>query len=148
MAENLILTNIMTNMTATTSSLSESFFEAVLKRLDALGYLVTDEDVWLICFSAQKVENKIRNSCNTTTVPDGLFFDAVDMVCGEFLFTKKKTGKLVGFDFGAAVKQIQEGDTNITFIDGLSVEQQFETILGEMMICGEKQFVSFRKMSW
>ena len=87
-----VLANILTIMTKT--SLSAPFYEAVLKRLVSLGYNLKTDDGWMICFALQKVENHIKNSCNTTSVPDGLFNVAVDMVCGEFIFTKKQTGKL------------------------------------------------------
>lgn len=143
-----ILTSIMTIMTSTTSSLSESFFESVLKRLDVLGYTVTQDDVWVLCFTAQQVESKVKSSCNTIIVPEGLFFDTVDMVCGEFLFMKKKTGKLVGFDFGTAVKQIQEGDTSMTFVDGLTAEQQFEAVIESLKTKADGQAVSFRRLAW
>ena len=143
-----ILTKIMAIMATTNSSLEESFFEAVLQRLDSLGYTAIDGDELLICFSAQKVENNIKNSCNVLLIPDGLFNVAVDMVYGDFLSTKKGLGGLTGFDFGVAVKSIQEGDTNITFVDGLSAEQQFDKIIGDLRSPGESKFVSFRKMKW
>ena len=143
-----IKTEIMTIMTTTTSNLEEPFFEAVLQRLVDLGYVVTGDDAWLIAFSTQKVENEVRNSCNVLSIPDGLFHVAVDIVCGDFLSTKKGMGGLTGFDFGAAIKQIQEGDTNITFVDGLSAEQQFDKVMNDLKNSGRSQFVSFRKMKW
>ena len=120
-----ILANIRTIMENT--SLSESFYEAVLKRLVSFGYDLKEDDDWSICFATQKVENHIKNSCNTTSIPDGLFNEAVDMICGNFLFTKKSTGGLTmnDLDLSAAIKQISEGDTSITFADGASDEEKF-----------------------
>lgn len=145
-----VLTNIMAIMV--NSSLAESFFTAVLQRLESLGYTVQDADGWMIGFFVQKVENHIKNSCNTTSVPDGLKYTAVDMVCGEFLFALKQTGKLnETFDLDAAVKQVQAGDTNVTFAigDGSNTpEQRLNNLLAYLMTKGEGDFVCYRKIKW
>lgn len=150
--ENLqtVLTNIMTILG--NSSLDEQFIELVLKRLESLGYTIQDGDGWMIGFSVQKVENHIKNSCNTTSIPDGLKYTAVDMVCGEFLFALKQTGKLNEiFDLDAAVKQVQAGDTNVTFAmgDGSNTpEQRLNNLLAYLMTKGEGDFVCYRKIKW
>lgn len=144
-----VLTNIMTIMVS--SSLEESFFTAVLQRLESLGYTVQDADSWMICFTAQKVENHIKSSCNTTLIPDGLYQVAVDEVCGEFLFSKKQSGQLTGFDVSAAVKQVQTGDTNITFAIGqgsMTPEQRLDSLIAYLMTRGEGDFVCYRKIKW
>lgn len=144
---NKVLANILTVMTKT--SLSESFYEAVLKRLVSFGYTLKEDDSWLICFSMQKVENHIKNSCNTTDVPDGLFNVAVDMVCGEFLFTKKQTGQLeiADLDFDGAFTSIKEGDTQVNF-GGSSDEEKFDQMVNYLLHHGEGDFVCYRKIRW
>lgn len=143
-----VLANILTIMTNT--SLSESFFEAVLKRLVSFGYDLKEDDGWMICFAMQKVENHIKNSCNTTSVPDGLFNVAVDMVCGEFLFTKKQTGKLelTDLDLDGAIASISEGDTSVQFASGSSDEDKFNSFLDYLLHNGEGDFVCYRKLKW
>lgn len=142
-----VLANILTVMTKT--SLSESFYEAVLKRLVSFGYTLKEDDSWLICFAMQKVENHIKNSCNTTDVPDGLFNVAVDMVCGEFLFTKKQTGQLeiADLDFDGAFTSIKEGDTQVNF-GGSSDEDKFNQMINYLLHNGEGDFVCYRKIKW
>lgn len=144
---NKVLANILTVMNNT--SLSESFFEAVLKRLVSFGYTLKEDDSWLICFAMQKVENHIKNSCNTTDVPDGLFNVAVDMVCGEFLFTKKQTGQLeiADLDFDGAFTSIKEGDTQVNF-GGSSDEEKFDQMVNYLLHHGEGDFVCYRKIRW
>jgi hypothetical protein len=143
-----ILANIPTIMTKT--SLTESFYEAVLNRLVSFGYELKEDDAWVLCFTMQKVENHILNSCNITFVPDGLFHSAVDMVCGEFLFGKNQTGQLdiATLDLTGAVKQISEGDTTVTFGDGVSDQDKFNSIVNYLMTKGEGDFVCFRKLKW
>lgn len=144
----IILADILTIMTNT--SLTESFYEAVLKRLISLGYVPKEYDAWMLCFSIQKVENHIKNSCNTTSIPDGLFNVAVDMVCGEFLFAKKQTGtlELDEIDLTGAIKSIFEGDTTVQFVEGSSDEERFNSLLNYLLHKGDGDFVCYRKLKW
>ena len=143
-----ILANIKTIMTNT--SLSESFVEVVLKRLVSFGYELKEDDGWVICFAIQKVENHIKNSCNTTDVPVGLFHVAVDMVCGEFLFAKKQSGKLelADLDLDGAITQIHEGDTTVQFGNVSSSEDKFDELLNNLLHNGEGDFVCYRRLKW
>ena len=143
-----VLANILTIMTNT--SLSEPFYKAVLKRLASFGYRLKESDSWAVCFAIQKVENQIKNSCNTTSIPDGLFNVAVDMVCGEFLFTKKQTGQLelADLDLDGAITQIHEGDVTVQFAGGSSDEDKFNSFLNHLLHNGEGDFVCYRKLKW
>ena len=142
-----VLANILTITTNT--SLSE-FYEAVLKRLVSFGYNLKEDDGWVICFATQKVENHIKNSCNTTDIPLGLFHAAVDMVCGEFLFTKKQTGKLelTDLDLNGAITQIHEGDVTVQFASGSSDEDKFNSFLNYLLHNKEGDFACYRKLKW
>jgi hypothetical protein len=143
-----VLANILTIMSKT--SLTEPFYEAVLKRLVSFGYDLKEDDSWVICFAMQKVENHIKNSCNTTSIPDGLFHVAVDMVCGEFLFNKKQTGtlELSDLDLDGAITQIHEGDVSISFANGSSDEDKFNLFLNYLLHNKEGDFVCYRKLKW
>ena len=143
-----ILANILTMMKDT--SFSESFFESVLQRLVSFGYELKEDDSWGLCFAIQKVENHIKNSCNITSVPEGLFNVAVDMVCGEYLLTKKQTGQLVlaDLDLGTVVTSIKEGDTQVNLEGGTSDEVVFTSFLNQLIHGGEGDFVCYRKMQW
>ena len=133
-----------------TSSLDESFIEAVLKRLDSFGYEIKESDAWMIGFAMQKVENTIKNECNISEIPDGLFHTAVDMSCGEFLFAKKQTGQLeIGdLDLTGAISSIKEGDTQINFDAGSSDESRFNQLVNYLMNQGEGDLICFRKIRW
>lgn len=140
-----MLTNIMTIMT--NSSLDEPFFEAVLKRLDSFGYTFNEaEDGWLLCFAAQKVENKIKNTCNILTIPDGLFNVAVDMVCGEFLFSLQQGGKLDDtFDVSAALQKVDVGDASVTFGNG---GQSLDILIATLTTGQDGELLCYRKLKW
>ena len=131
------------------SSFTEPFFNAVLQRLISLGYKIKENDDWILCFAMQNVENHIKNSCNVTSVPEGLFQIAVDRVCGEFLFTKKQTGQLdIGtLDLTGAITSISEGDTSVQF-GGESDEDKFNQLLDTFMHKGEGDFICYRRLKW
>lgn len=144
-----VLANILAIIKKDDTSPSESFVESVLKRLVSFGYELKDDDSWAVSFAIQKVENHIKNSCNTTSVPEGLFNVAVDMVCGEFLLTKRQTGQLTltDLDFGSVVTSIKEGDTQVNF-GGDSDDAVFTTFLNWLIRGGEGDLVCYRKMQW
>lgn len=127
--------------------------DTVIERLASFGYTVTEADSWVIGFLIEKVENHIKNSCNILSVPDGLYQVAVDMVVGNFLFEKKAVNadSLAGIDLSAVVKQIQEGDTNVSFAVGegsKTPEQRLDAVISWLMTYGEKDFVTYRCISW
>lgn len=132
------------------SSLTESFFNAVLQRLISLGYKLKENDDWILCFAMQTVENHIKNSCNVTSIPDELSNVAIDRVCGEFLFAKKQTGQLVieGLDLTGAIASISEGDTSVSFVSGATDDDRFNQLVNYLMTKGEGDFVCFRKLKW
>jgi len=124
--------------------------EDVTERLASFGYEVIESDSWMLGFTIQKVENHIKGQCNVSTIPEGLHEIAVDMVVGEFLLVKKSMGLLTGFDLDAAVKSIQEGDTNITFAFGsgsTTPEGRLDALIGFLMH-SEADFASFRCIRW
>ena len=142
-----ILQNIKSALAS--SLLDDVFLEDVVRRLDSFGYEVKESDAWMIGFAMQKVENHIKNECNTSEIPDGLHQSAVDMVCGEFLFSKKQTGQLeIGdLDLTGAVESIKEGDTQVNFT-GASDEDKMNAFLNFLMNEGNGDFVCYRKIRW
>lgn len=144
-----LLDNLLTIMV--NSDVSEEFLTDVLKRLQSLGYDLKEDDAWVISFSIQKVENDINNSCNTASIPDGLYYTSIDMICGQFLFGKKQSGQLDGFNLETAIRQVQTGDTNVTFSIGegsSSPEQKLDSLIHYLMSNGRGDFISYRKIKW
>lgn len=123
----------------------------VLNRLESLGYTLKESDDWMISFAAQKVENTIKNECNVTLIPDGLNNVAVDMICGEFLYSLKNSGKLEGFNLDAVLKSVQAGDTKVDFAVGQgskTPEQRLDALLSYLITYGKGEFACYRKIRW
>ena len=127
--------------------------ERVKERLQSLGYTVKDSDDIAINFAMQKVENTIKNDCNVSAIPDGLMNIAIDMVVGEFLMSKKTfaPNDLLNFNLDSAVKQIQEGDTNISFAVGegsKTDEQRLDSFIDYLLNYGRDEFITYRRFIW
>ena len=78
----------------------------------------------------------------------------MDRICGELLFSKKQTGKLNaenGFDIEVAIKQVQAGDTNVTFAVGEgseTLETKLNKLISYLMKLGEGDFICYRQLQW
>lgn len=123
------------------------------ERLQSFGYEWQTGDETILNFCVQKVENTIKNDCNTPSIPDGLVNIAVDMAVGEFLTAKKtfSPDSIAGLDLDMAVKQIQTGDTNTVFATGegsLTAEQRLNAFLNYLLTYGRDEFSCYRKIRW
>lgn len=143
-----VLSNILSNITDT--GLSEPFCEMVLKRLVSFGYFLKEDDSWELSFLMVKVENQIKNSCNTTSIPEGLFHVATDMICGEFLMNRKNSGRLElsDLDLDGAITSISEGDVSISFDTNSTDEIKFDQLINYLMTKGKGELVCFRRLKW
>lgn len=97
------------------------------------------------------VQWRIKDLTNLQEIPKGLESLAVSMAVGEYLNMKKCSGQLEGFDLEAAIKQIQEGDTNITFAvgDGSQTPEQRLTALIDYLINGRiGEIYRYRRIVW
>ncbi len=127
--------------------------DMVKERLKSFGYELQEGDESALTFVVQKVENTIRNDCNTLSIPDGLVNVAVDMAVGEFLTAKKtfSPGSISGLDLDMAVKQIQTGDTNTVFATGegsMTDEQRLNAFLNYLLTYGRDEFSCYRRLRW
>lgn len=119
--------------------------------LTALGVAGAADDP-LLDIVLNNVQWRIKNLSNLSEIPEGLESLAVSMAVGEYLNTKKCSGQLEGFDLdAAAVKSIQEGDTNITFAlgEGSSTPEQRLNSLIDYLINGRiGEIYRYRRLVW
>lgn len=127
--------------------------EKAKARLQSFGYEWKNGDEAVLAFSVQKAESTIKNDCNLSNIPEGLMNIAVDIAVGEFLMAKKTFAPkdIAGLDFGTVVKQIQTGDTNVTFAAGegsMTDEQRIDILINHLLNCGRGEFVRYRRLVW
>lgn len=119
--------------------------------LTALGVAGAADDP-LLDIALNNVQWRIKNLSNLSEIPEGLESLAVSMAVGEYLNMKKCSGQLEGFDLdAAAVKSIQEGDTNITFAlgEGSSTTEQRLNSLIDYLINGRiGEIYRYRRLVW
>lgn len=124
--------------------------EDVVVMLTALGVTGADSDP-LLDLVISNVQQRVLNLTNQSTIPEGAKSVAVYMAVGEYLNMKKAMGQLQGFDLEAAVKQIQEGDTNTVFAIGdgsMTPEQRLNGLIDHMINGRTRELYRFRKLVW
>lgn len=124
--------------------------EDVVALLDAFGVMGATDDP-LLDFIISTVTERIKNETNQPAIPEGLNRLAVEMVAGQYLSLKKGSGQLEGFDLEAAVKQIQEGDTNTVFAIGegnTTPEQRLDALINYLMNGRTREFIKYRRLVW
>lgn len=124
--------------------------EQVIAMLTALGVTGAATDP-LLDILLQNVQQRILNKTNQSVIPEGLESVAVYMAVGEYLNMKKTVGQLTGFDLDAAIKQIQEGDTNTVFAIGegsLTPEQRLNGLIDYLINGRSDELYRYRKLVW
>lgn len=124
--------------------------EEVIGLLEAMGIFVVSDDA-LLAFMVKSVTERICNETNLLVIPEGLHYAAVEMVVGEYLSLKKGSGQLDGFDLDAAIKQIQEGDTSITYAVGegsTTPEARLDGLISFLTKDRTPEFLRYRKLLW
>lgn len=125
--------------------------ENVIDRLSQLGYIASAEEYNHIEYELEKITNYTLNYCNITTVPEIVEKRLIDRVCSEFLFNKKNSGKLEGFDYETVVKEIREGDTTIKYATGQgedTPENRFDTMVKQLERGYDKWITPHRRLRW
>ena len=125
--------------------------EKVISRLDQLGYKTTPEDYNHIDFEMETVINYAKNYCNVTELPTILDNSMIDRICSYFLFNKKNSGSLEGFNYENVIKSIKEGDTTITYAVGQgedTPENRFDSFVKQLQRGFDKWLTPHRALRW
>ena len=133
---------------------------AIIRRLEAargllenIGYKTALADEPALRFCIESVCNTIKNTIHCKDIPNGLEHVIVRRTVGEFLKSKKTfaPGDLTMIDLDAGIKQIQEGDTNITFAVGagsMTPEQRLDNFINGLLAAGQDEILHYRRLVW
>lgn len=124
--------------------------EKVIALLSAFGVADTAQDP-LLDIIIENTQYKVLNETNTILpMSDGLENVAVSMAVGEYLRFKKGLGQLDGFDLEPAIKQLQEGDTNIQYAIGAgdsTPEQRLDAVISSLLN-RSRELYKYRRLVW
>lgn len=123
----------------------------VIDRLKQLGYVATESDYETIDFELKKTLNYVKNYCNITEIPEILDPRIVERVCGYFLYYKKNSGSLSGFDYDTAIKELKEGDTTVKYAVGQgedTPENRFDAFVKSLERGFDKWCTPHRRLRW
>lgn len=121
--------------------------------LESAGHKVETADERMLQYYMENACSSIKNKIHCRTVPKELAHMAVNRALGEFLRYKKTFApdSIAGLDLSCAVKQIQEGDTNITFAVGqgsLTPEQRLDNFINYLLAAGQDEILHYRRLKW
>ena len=125
--------------------------EQIVKRLEMLGYVATMDDNDHIEYELNKTLNYVKNYCNITTIPEILDPRIIDRVCSDFLYYKKNSGSLKGFNYDVVIKSIKEGDTTIQYAVGQgedTPENRFDSFVKQLERGYDKWITPHRRIRW
>ena len=121
----------------------DNIIDLTVERLDS--WEIKEIQPFELAFAVNSVTEYIKNATNQLTVPEGLTFTAVDMVCGEFLQKRLDTDNLEEFKVEQAIKTLKIGDTSTTFKDGQSSGIH---VLISTLTSRKGDVLSHRKLKW
>ena len=125
--------------------------EQVIERLGQLGYTASKADNDTIDFELNKILNYVKNYCNITTIPEILDPRIIDRICSDFLYYKKNSGSLEGFNYDAVIKSVKEGDTTLTYAVGQgedTPENRFDAFVKSLERGFDKWITPHRRLRW
>ena len=125
--------------------------DQVIDRLKQLDYVATTDDDSQLDFELNKILNYVKNYCNITTIPEILDPRIIDRVCSEFLYYKKNSGNLEGFNYDTVIKSIKEGDTQIQYAVGQgedTPESRFDSFVKQLERGFDKWCTPYRRLRW
>lgn len=128
--------------------------DGIALKLRILKWEEQEDDSQLLELLVEKVIDGINNFTNQNytleTIPSTIKNIVIDRTIGEFLFLKKNSGALLEIDSKIIEKQLQVGDTSITYVtEGiLTSEQRLDKIINYLINIGEKDLIKFRRLIW
>ena len=125
--------------------------DKIISRLKQLGYVATQEDFSMIEFELDEATNYTLNYCNITEVPEIVEPRLIDRVCSYFLYYKKNSGSLEGFNYDAVIKELKEGDTTVKYAVGQgedTPENRFDAFVKKLELTYDKWITPHRRLRW
>ncbi len=116
-----------------------------------LGAEVPEYDS-LLEYLCESVRREVCNEINQPALPEALRYAAAEMAAGRWLQFQKGAGRLDGWELDeAAVKELREGDTTVSYALGAgscTPEQRLDALIGRLTEGRSGELLRFRRLSW
>lgn len=126
-------------------------FSRLLERLRFLGFPCEENDSEFLEGLLTDASSRVLAEIGICSLPEELESLVINLTAGEYLFCKKAAGKLHGFDSEAAIKQLQEGDTSVTYAFGdgaRTPEERLDALIKSLRSIPPGLAAAWRKMRW
>lgn len=121
------------------------------ERLELLGFPPETGDADVMEGLLSDASRKVMAEIGICSLPEGLESLVIDLAAGQYLFIKKAAGTLQGFDGQMAIKQLQEGDTSVTYAIGdgaRTPEERLDMLVENLRTIPPGLAAAWRKMRW
>lgn len=129
-----------------------ALYDDIVNRLGMFNCELKEGHEGIIQFIIRKVISIINNVTNQNyteeSIPQDLYSIIVDKIAGEYLQLRRITGDLEGFDFTPLVKEIQEGDTKVTYGSSTSTENLIDTAITFLTRARDEELIRYRRLVW
>ncbi len=123
--------------------------ELVKKRLETIGYVVTEFDETVISYISDTVTSEFLIDTNLTELPEEVKPVLADQTCGKFLQLKRSSNQLNidTLDF-SAISSVSMGDTSVNF-GGMSDDaSRFDAFVNSLLSAGKGVNACYRKIKF
>lgn len=134
--------------------LEQEAIEEIHILLSKCGYNVEenqDADDPLLYFITKEEKQKILNITHQKIFPKKLLHTLVRRIVGNFFYLKLRSGQLElgeNLDLSGAVSTVKEGDTSVSFGQGVSDLERLDALINYLQNYGEKEIRCFRRIKW
>lgn len=147
-----MLEKIKALLLTSSTTITDETINLVLERLKSLTFLSEGDDndiiAFKIAYTMLEIEKSIFNMCNIVSIPDGLVYVYVDMVCGKVILEAYRTKSLPAtFNVSGAYKSIKLGDIQVTEGD-TSDEAKLTALCDWLIDHGRDELVCYRRVKW
>lgn len=135
------------------SVLEQEVIEEIYTLLLQCGYDVEEnkeKDDALLYYITKEEKQKILNITHQDVFPEKLSHVLVKRIVGNLFYIKIRSGQLEleNLDLLGAVSSVDEGDTSVSFSQGVSDLERADVFVDWMKSYGEDEIRCFRRIKW
>jgi len=122
--------------------------ERVMERLGELGVISPAEDRGIVAAYLTAAKRELLAETGQAKLPKELKAAAVDMAAGAYLAWRKSRGQLEDFDGEPAIRQMSQGDTNITYAVEFGATSPLDVLIERLRTPPKALLNKWRRFQW